>query len=331
MRDMFSGYRLFNIDAKQLRSKHFYRNVLHYRRYVMRRFKGALRKPSAFRCLLCGGRKKTPFLALGQYELYECLRCGLVSPNIDSTKAGGHELYDSKGHVKDFTREILDTHEYRKETYGSERLRYLLEKTKLKKSALRLLDVGCGTGYFLSHLRDQKVRSKGLELADFLVDICHSQGLPVSATRLDEEPAGTYNAVTLFDVLEHLTDPVTFFKDTNRVLQKGGYVLAYTPHIHSLAYALMGARQNTLYPYQHTAFVDERSLHYLARRTGFEVSSIEYVGLDIMDYFCMKEYDDGVPYLKRLHTFIPLVQAIVDKQGKSNHMRVVLKKVRAVG
>ncbi len=330
MRNILEGYRIFAIDPKKSRSKDFYKNMLEYRQHVMKKFASAVKKHSQFVCLLCDSQKGKEFLSLGKYTLFECARCALVSPNIDFARAGGHEMYDDPKNIKDTIREIVETYDYRKRTYAPERLGYLMEKTGLKKKDINLLDVGCGPGYFLSHLKDQKIKNKGLELTDFLVDICRKRGLNVENTELNAEQPNTYTAATLFDVLEHLTDPISFFNDINRAMKKGGYVLAYTPHIHSLAYSLMGNRQNTLYPFQHTAFFDPKSLSYLAKKTGFMVESVEYFGLDIMDYFCMKSYDDKYDYLTALCTEIPLLQAIVDKQNISNHMRIVFKKIKNV-
>jgi SAM-dependent methyltransferase len=330
MRNILEGYRLFAIDPKKSRSKDFYKNMLEYRSHVMKKFAKAIKKPSEFRCLLCGNAKGEEFLALGKYKLYECARCALVSPNIDFALADEHELYGDHANSKDVVREIVETYDYRKRVHAPERLAYLLEKTGLKKKDLNVLDVGCGPGYFLSYLKDQKIKNKGLELTEFLVDICRKRGLNVEGTMLGAEKPSTYNALTLFDVLEHITDPISFFTDTNRALKKGGYVLAYVPHIHSLGYALMGSRHNTLAPFQHTAFFDPKSLAYLAKKTGFVVDSVEYFGLDIMDYFCMKQYDDNFDYLDKLAEFIPLMQAVVDKQNISNHMRIIFKKVSNV-
>ncbi len=330
MRTIFEGYRLFNIDAKKSRSKDFYKNMLEYRAHVMKKFSSAIKKPSQFVCLLCGSKKGTEFLSLGNYKLYECPRCALVSPNIDFSRAGGHEMYDDPKNIKDTTREIVATYQYRKGVHAPERLAYLMEKTGLKKKDITLLDVGCGPGYFLSYLKDKKVKNKGLELTEFLVAICRKHGLNVTGTELSKEKSGTYNALTLFDVLEHLTDPVAFFKDANRALKKGGYLMAYSPNIHSLAFALMGERQNTLYPYQHTAFFDRQSLEYLAEKSGFVLHSLEFYGLDVMDYLCMKQYDDRHDYLEKLRDAIPLLQAVIDKQGISNHLRVIFKKVSHV-
>ncbi len=330
MRNILKDYRIFDIDPKKSRSRDFYKNMLAYRMHVMKKFAGAIKRPSDFSCLLCGGKKGGEFLALGKYKLYECKRCALVSPNIDFSKAGGSEMYDDPKNIKDTTREIVATYGYRKKVHALERLAYLMEKTGLIKKDIKLLDVGCGPGYFLSYLKDKKIKNKGLELTEFLVDICRKHGLNVTSTELSREKPNSYTALTLFDVLEHLTDPVAFLKDANRALKVGGYVMAYSPNIHSLAFVLMGNRQNTLYPYQHTAFFDKKSLEFLAKKTGFVLHSLEFYGLDIMDYLCMKQYDDRYDYFGKLRDAIPLLQAVIDKQGLGNHLRVIFKKTKNV-
>lgn len=327
MRDIFEDYKIFNIDPAKLRSKEFFKNMLEYRDSVFKQFKHTIKKDFQFQCHLCGSKNGKEFLNYKGYKLFECKKCSLVSPNIDLGKLGGHEVYDNPAYVKDVTREILDTYDYRKNTYAPERLNYVLNKTKLPKSKIKLLDVGCGPGYFISHLKDKKIKYKGLELADFLVKICKQKKLNVEKADLKNEPAKTYNVITLFDVLEHLANPIEFFKTLNNKLTKGGYVLAYTPHIHSVAFHLMGGLQNTLLPFQHFAFYDPKSLDYLAQKTGFKVHSTDYYGLDIMDYLYMKEYQELAGYHQKLKNLIPIMQAIIDKQKLSNHIRIFFKKI----
>ena len=326
MRNILKDYKIFNIDPAKLRSKDFFKNMLEYRDGVFKQFKHTIKRPDQFKCHLCGSKNGKEFLSYKNYKLFECKKCNLVSPNIDLAKLGGHEVYDDPAYIKDAVREIVDTYDYRKNTYAPERLNYILEKTKLPKSRIKLLDVGCGPGYFVDHLKDKKIKCKGLELADFLVKICRSRGLNVENADLKNEPSKTYNVITLFDVLEHLANPVQFFKMLGDKLTKGGYVLAYTPHIHSVAFHLMGGLQNTLLPFQHFAFYDPGSLDYLARKTGFKVHSIDYYGLDIMDYLYMKEYEEPLGYHQKLKNLIPIMQAVIDKQKLSNHIRVFFKK-----
>ena len=328
MRNILKDYKIFDINPAKLRSKEFFKNTLEYRQSAFRQFRHTIKRPSQFRCPLCGSTKGKEFLEYKKYLLFDCQKCSLVSPNIDMAQLGSHEVYDDPVYIKDITREILDTYAYRKKTYAPERLVYILQNTKIAKSKMRLLDVGCGPGYFVSHLKDQGIRYKGLELADFLVKICKRKGLYVENANLSKEPSRAYNVVTLFDVLEHLADPLKFFRMLNQKIVRGGFVLAYTPHIHSIAFHLMGGLQNTLAPFQHFAFYDPKSLEYLARKTGFKVHLIDYYGLDVMDYFYLKEYEEPGNYHKKLKDFIPVMQAVIDKQQLSNHLRVFFRKVR---
>ena len=328
MQDLFSDYKIFKLDPYKLRSRDFFKNMLEYRKSTMKKFEKAILSSSHFKCPLCGKDKKSSYLDLGKYKLFQCNTCSLVSPNINFNKLGNQEVYDDPAYVKDTTREILDTFQYRKNTYAPERLSYILSRVDIKKRNIKLLDVGCGPGYFISYLADLGIYYKGLEFAEFLVKICKEKGLNVEGNDVSEEKNNSYNIITLFDVVEHIADPLPFFKILNKKLIKEGRLIAYTPNIHSLSYYLMGSLQNTLLPFQHLCFFDKRSLEYLSKRSGFTLESIEFFGLDVMDYFFMKEYQDKVRYLSNLKDFISVMQSIVDKQNLSNHLRVVLKKIK---
>ncbi len=328
MRDILQGYKIFNIDPKKLRSKDFFKNMLEYRHKIMDQCKDAHLSPGQFSCPLCAGKEGFAYLSYREYQLFECAQCHLVSPLIKWETLKKIEIYDDDAYVKDTTREIVDTYEYRKQIYAPERMNYIEEKiSDIPRSEMKILDLGCGPGYFIDYLKDRGIAYKGIELARFLVEICRKRGLHVEETRLEDEPIKGYNIITMFDVLVHLTDPAATFTALNEKLMPGGYVLAYTPHVHSLAYYLMQGEQNTLLPFQHLCFFDRMSLEFLAHKTGFKIHSLDYYGLDVMDYLYKKQHEDGYDYHGHLQNFIPVMQAIIDKQNLSNHMRVIFKKM----
>ena len=173
-------------------------------------------------------------------------------------------------------------------------------------------------------MQDNGVDAKGLEVTPDLVGYCKKRGLNVEANDLADEPDATYDIITMFDVLEHLYSPVDLLEVARRKLKPGGYLVLYTPNIHSLSFELMGAAQNVLLPFEHVCFYDKKSFEHLAQRASLNIHTLETFGFDIMDYLLMKEHEDDYPYTEKLHEMTRWVQAILDKDGVSNHFRLTL-------
>lgn len=318
-----------NVNAHSLRGTNFFKGVLEYREKIWPLHQHRIKKPGEFRCVLCGKSKKDLYLTWKKkYELYQCQNCSAVSANITMPPTLLDDTYNTNIYFQKFKREILKHYEYRKQTQGQERYRYIVDRLKLNPKKIRVLDVGCGGGVFLSALKDRGVEAKGLEINPAQVRFCKSIGLDVSGTPLGEEEDRSYDVVTMFDVLEHLSDPIGTIRLAQKKLKPGGYLIAYTPNIHSLAYRLMGEKQNTLLPFEHFCFFNHKSFKYLARRSGFVPYTIEVKGFDVMDYLLMKEYEDGYPYTEKLEEFVNLVQTCVDHMEMGNHFRITFKRPR---
>jgi 2-polyprenyl-3-methyl-5-hydroxy-6-metoxy-1,4-benzoquinol methylase len=321
--------KVFDINAHALRGRNFYKSIVDYRSSILPSHIHRIKNNKEFSCVLCGSSHGTNFLEWVEgYTLFECASCNAVSPNIKITDESKHidSIYDVDEYRAKFMRETHQQFEYRKNNFGKERYKYTVERLKLPDSA-KVLDLGCGAGYYISVLAENNVRYKGLEVAKHFVEYCKTyHQLNVDNSSLEEEADNQYDLITMFDVLEHLADPVTVFNTLNNKLKPGGYCVAYTPNIRSIGYELMGAKQNTLLPFEHLCFFDKKSLDYLAKMTGFEVELVETFGLDIMDYLLMKEYEDDFNYTGNLSEMTKLLQSLLDKFNLSNHFRITFKK-----
>jgi 2-polyprenyl-3-methyl-5-hydroxy-6-metoxy-1,4-benzoquinol methylase len=324
-----NGINLEAIDGVKLRGKSFYSSIENYREQVWKKFESTINSSDSHRCPLCRSKVKEVILIWrGKYILRKCDVCDAVSPNVDFDDIEKYlkSVYQNENYHDKFIREIHAQFEYRKITFGRARYEYVSKLVNLN-SHTYVLDIGCGAGYFLSVLKDNKIPSKGLEVAPSLVEYCvNTHKLNVHTSKLEEEADKKYAVITMFDVIEHLCDPVETFRSINAKLRAGGYCVAYTPSIHSVAYELMGARQNTLLPFEHLCFFSKESITYLAENSGFEVSSIETKGLDMLDYFMLKEFENKEEYVTKFGDLINLVQAVLDKACVSNHLRIVFKK-----
>tara|TARA_B100000686_G_scaffold344797_1_gene428163 strand:+ start:2053 stop:3045 length:993 start_codon:yes stop_codon:yes gene_type:complete len=328
MKFLKEGLTLFDINAHSLRGKEFYKEVLDFRKKILPLHKHRIQKAEEYQCLLCGNNEGSLLLEWEEgYQLIQCGQCGASCPNISFLEQSGvsSELVAKEIQYEIYVKMIDRQYDYRKNQFGGDRYRYIVERLDLDPHQIRLLDVGCGAGYFLSYLKDQKVQAKGLDANLNTVRYCRERGLDVDSGDVADEPDEEYDVVVLFDVLEHLLNPVSVMKDVARKLKPEGYVVAFTTNIHSLSYELMGSHENTLLPFEHICFYDRKSFQFLAEKAGLRIHSLDTFGLDVMDYLLMKEHNDNFPYTQKLHEMMVLVQGCLDRMGVSNHFRLTLQ------
>ena len=98
----------------------------------------------------------------------------------------------------------------------------------------RILDVGSGYGFFLHYMAERGWRADGIEISQPGRDYCrtHFPGLRIQSNPLPDPslPDSSYDAVTLFYVIEHLTDPLLVLREAYRLLKPGGLLLLRWPH-----------------------------------------------------------------------------------------------------
>ena len=280
------------------------------------------------KCILCQSKTTKVFLSWKKYKLYECNNCEAIFANIDLKQFSKSNFF-SKNEVKkkDFYQEMVSTFNYRKKLFAPERYEYLKSKFKKLNKGFTVLDYGCGSGYFIEYLNSKGLKAKGIDLDMQAVEFCRNRDLDVNNHELNKEENNQYDLITMFDSIEHLYEPEQLFKFANKKLKKNGKILAYTPNIRSLSTQLMGADHNAFAVFDHVCFYNIKSLKYLASKTGFDVESIDFYGLDIKDYLQMRESKDKINYNAKLNDLLNLLQLVVDKSKISNHMRVIFKKI----
>ena len=263
MKKILNEYKIFDLNAHSLRGKTFFKEIFEYRNWIYEnRSKLILNEP--YPCFLCKNLVDldNPLILLENYKISQCEVCMLYSPNI---KIADSIVYSEEIYVNKQIGAIENHYNYRKDKFGSERLEYLKGFIEKPLKELKVLDIGCGAGYFIDYAREHVKLAVGTESSDQLIERVRDRGLNV--TKLAEINE-TFDVITLFDVLEHLEDPINFFRSLTKKLDNNGIILAYTPNIESLAYALMEEKQNTLLPFEHYCFFNKKSLEYLSNNSS---------------------------------------------------------------
>lgn len=142
---------------------------------------------------------------------------------------------------------------------------------RLPASGVRLAELGCGSGGMLEAL-GRFGTAVGVEMDPTLRARARERGLDVRAGALPDtiplEP-GRWDAVCLFDVLEHVDDEAGALAACRRLLAPGGRLFVTVP-----AYAWLWSRHDELLG--HRRRYTARALRQVAERAGFTVERLTY-------------------------------------------------------
>lgn len=106
----------------------------------------------------------------------------------------------------------------------------IVQKLRTPHSALRILDIGCGTGANLEML-ERFGEAEGVDVSDDALEFCRQKGLTAQKGLAEKLPFAdeTFDLTTALDVVEHLDEDVAGLKEMYRVTKRGGYSLIFVP------------------------------------------------------------------------------------------------------
>ena len=137
-----------------------------------------------------------------------------------------------------------------------------------------LLDVGCGGGLLLRMLRERGLPVLGLETSlPAATSAWKRNGVAVVCGDLSKSPIerGTCAAVTMFHVLEHLHDPVSYLRSARDLLVPGGRLVVQVPNASCWQFLMFGEHWNGVDVPRHLVNYRERDLESLLEYCGFQV------------------------------------------------------------
>jgi SAM-dependent methyltransferase len=185
-------------------------------------------------CPLCGARE--PRSVYGRellgvvWELLHCPACGLryTSPCPTDEQIG--RFYSG-----DYHQELMAPGATER-TFGKKFRRYVAWIRKFRRSG-RALDIGCSTGLLVRLLGDSGFEAEGMEMnAASAAWAAEHQGIKVRTDLLQDGtfPAGSFDLVTMGDVLEHTVTPLSFLAIVRKILKPGGHMFVSFPDVSSL-------------------------------------------------------------------------------------------------
>lgn len=140
----------------------------------------------------------------------------------------------------------------------------------------RLLDVGCGYGYFRWAAGEARWEHAGVEVSGFAASAAQEMfGFDSFVGELDAFVAmgpGAYDVITMWDVLEHVPNPVVFLELARSLLAPAGQLFVRTPNLAALEREVFGAKYHS-FKAEHLWYFGPRglttTLHAAGLSTGF--------------------------------------------------------------
>lgn len=237
-------------------------------------------------CNHCQSTAFTPIFMLKGYELVRCGDCALAyvinPPSAEELK----RIYSATSNYH------VQLHDPASDTWRSfEALAQThMAFVRQQIGGGRVLDVGCSTGHFLAAARTHGFEVEGAEFSADSARVAREHfGLTITDGSVHQVGAapGSFDLVTMFDVIEHVPDPTADIAAVWRLLKPGGWFVLSTPNIDGLfpRLSLPLARALNHWPHpeppHHLYQFSVRTLAAMLEKAGFLPGAVSHTHIPL--------------------------------------------------
>jgi len=284
------------------------------------------------KCYLCNSKRSKKQYTIYGINYNKCLNCSHVYTN---------KRLSEKQLIKYYS----EDENYSTNTYANKKLINLRKKTFQPKinfikkfvKGKNWLDVGAADGMCVHIALKSGFYSEGIEISEhsrkFAKEIHDIELFPNSLELFEKSNKTKWNVISLFGVLEHLTDPIHALKISHKLLDDDGIVAIEVPNFEAISSYIQGhdgIADRHLVPYSHIMLFTENSMNYALRKTGFEPIAYWYYGMDMIELLkFISKKDENIKNSKLFSSLIDMVnkfQKTIDEEKLSDFFLVIGRK-----
>lgn len=200
----------------------------------------------------------------------QCNNCGLVT--LGTTQHVPDGFYERSGMHDGVKPPSME--EWLKDSEWDDQRRFEMMKAMLPN--VKLLDFGCGAAGFLYRAQSLAAEVRGLELEARVKK--HWLGKINIVSSVDDLVESSFDLITAFHVVEHLSDPRAMLSSLAKLLQPSGRMIVEVPNSEDALLSLYdcNAFQRFTYWSQHLFLFNSTTLEILARQAGLKVVAIHH-------------------------------------------------------
>ena len=217
------------------------------------------------------------------FSIWHCNACtARFTQDVPEQEAIG-AYYASENYIShsDTKKGVINSlyHMVRKRTLSAKR-RLVVNETGITKGAI--LDIGCGTGAFLNTMKEADWNITGLEpdtvARSKAAELYHIQ--PQEPGKLFELTPASFNAITMWHVLEHVHELHAYIKQIEKLLAPGGKAFIAVPNYTSKDAAIYAAHWAAYDVPRHLYHFSPQSMVTLLAQHGLKLTAVKPMWFD---------------------------------------------------
>jgi SAM-dependent methyltransferase len=234
-------------------------------------------------CVVCGQAHPRLLFPKDGFSMVQCGTCSAVYVGEDPARIDFEALYGEDYYTGGTEGVFADYvgQEAVRRAHARRRLQLLRTLPPRIPRHGRLLDVGCAAGFFLAEAQAH-YEVQGVELSTWSSAFARDRlKLPVFTGTLQQAglPANHFDVITLWDVIEHVPEPLPVLAEAARVLKPGGRLVLTTGDWGSAYAQRRGADWHLMTPPWHLTMFTRATLARAAQRAGLRVVGIRSEGV----------------------------------------------------
>jgi 2-polyprenyl-3-methyl-5-hydroxy-6-metoxy-1,4-benzoquinol methylase len=159
----------------------------------------------------------------------------------------------------------------------------LLDEFEQYRQHNRILDIGCGDGYFLATAKVRGWQVVGTEYTDDAIQVCIQKGIQmykgaIESIRFHDTE---FDVITSFEVIEHLNNGNVHVRGINKLLRKNGLFYFTTPNFNSISRRILGGNWSVIEYPEHLSYYTSQTIDFLMKSCLFKKQRLLTTGISI--------------------------------------------------
>lgn len=227
-------------------------------------------------CLLCNSNALKNLVGYEKHNLVKCKNCGFVFikkiPSLSELESHySNYVYDREQYLSPLTVKSYEM---------------LLDEFESYRHTNRMLDVGCGVGFFLEQAKKRGWEVFGTEYSAKAIEICKEKGINTVEGEVNSRAFHhhDFDVITSIEVLEHLNNPKKEIYEIKNLLRRGGLFYCTTPNFNSLLRLYLKDKYDIISYPEHLSYYTMKTLNKLLTDNGFIKIKLLSTGMSLSHF-----------------------------------------------